>query len=86
MNPDNQLVVVDFESRYCNNRRLKEETMILRKGEKYNNVDELIEDLFVGWTRGDGSGHNGYNVYYYFDDDGCYLGPDEYGIEPIFAD
>ena len=39
---------------------------------------------FVGWTTGDGSGHEGYNVSDYFDSSGNYLGPDEHGIEPIF--
>ena len=39
---------------------------------------------FVGWTIGDGSGHEGYNVDDFFDAHGNYLGPDEHGIEPIF--
>lgn len=36
----------------------------------------------TGWTVGDGSGHDGYNVIDYFIG-GEYLGPDEHGIEPI---
>ena len=40
----------------------------------------------VGWTKGDGSGHEGYAVEHYYDDEGRYLGPDSHGIEPIFAD
>lgn len=39
----------------------------------------------IGWTEGDGSGHAGYNVNYYFAD-GVYLGPDEHGIEPTFSE
>ena len=38
----------------------------------------------VGWTDGDGSGHEGYAMEYYFDGE-KYLGPDEHGIEPVFA-
>lgn len=37
----------------------------------------------IGWTIGDGSGHEGYNVSDYFKG-GKYLGPDSHGIEPIF--
>jgi hypothetical protein len=37
----------------------------------------------IGWTGGDGSGHDGYDCWAYFAD-GVYLGPDEYGIEPLF--
>ena len=40
--------------------------------------------IFVGWTEGDGSGHEGYNVPDYFRD-WEYLGPDEHGIEPLFV-
>jgi hypothetical protein len=43
-------------------------------------------DLCVGWTEGDGSGHEGYNVADYFDFQGRYKGPDEHGIEPIFRE
>jgi hypothetical protein len=38
----------------------------------------------VNWTDGDGTGSEGYAVEYYFDGD-TYLGPDEHGIEPVFA-
>jgi hypothetical protein len=38
----------------------------------------------AGWTAGDGSGHDGYNVADYFDAAGEYLGADQHGIEPIF--
>ncbi len=39
----------------------------------------------IGWTVGDGSGHEGYHVEDYFDPTtGEYLGPDAHGIEPIF--
>ena len=36
----------------------------------------------TGWTEGDGTGHDGYNVADYFVD-GVYQGPDAHGIEPI---
>jgi hypothetical protein len=36
----------------------------------------------VGWPDGGDS----YSVWDYFDRDGSYLGPDEFGIEPIFRD
>ena len=38
----------------------------------------------VGWTDGDGTGIEGYSHANYFDGD-RYLGPDEHGIEPVFA-
>lgn len=41
---------------------------------------------FIGWTKGDGSGSEGYQVGNYFDASGKYLGADEHGIEPIFTD
>lgn len=37
----------------------------------------------VGWTIGDGSGHEGYHLGDYFGPDGEYLGPDQHGIEPL---
>jgi hypothetical protein len=37
----------------------------------------------IGWTVGDGSGSTGYKLSEYFDNDGRYLGPDWFGIEPI---
>ena len=51
---------------------------LLNKGRKY----DVGGIHFVGWTDGDGSGHEGYNVYDYFVD-GVYQGPDAHGIEPI---
>ena len=48
-------------------------------------VDSMI-DLAIGWTEGDGTGHDGYNVADYFDSRGCYRGPDAHGIEPIFRE
>lgn len=59
----------------------KREEMTLTKG-------ELIEYRglkLIGWTEGDGSGHEGYNFADYFLN-GVYQGPDEHGIEPIFED
>jgi hypothetical protein len=43
-------------------------------------------DMCVGWTHGDGSGHEGYNAADYFDSVDRYLGPDAHGIEPIFRE
>ena len=56
--------------------------MKLTKGTKY----DASKLTCTGWTEGDGSGHDGYNVADYFTADGTYLGPDECGIEPIFAE
>lgn len=44
----------------------------------------LIYLTLVGWTEGDGSGHDGYDAGSYFAG-GEYLGADASGIEPIFA-
>lgn len=43
-------------------------------------------DLHTGWTEGDGSGHEGYQVADYFDRNGRYLGPDCHGVEPTFRE
>ena len=51
----------------------------LTPGTRYD-VDTLT---LLGWTEGDGSGHEGYHVADYFAPDGAYLGPDQHGIEPI---
>ena len=56
--------------------------MKLEKGKIYD-LDNLN---CIGWTDGDGTGNEGYNVGNYFDSCGRYIGPDEHGIEPIFAD
>lgn len=56
--------------------------MKLTKGNTY----DLATLTCTGWTEGDGSGSDGYNVSDYFDSAGRYLGPDEHGIEPIFAE
>ena len=45
-----------------------------------------LETLHVGWSTGDGSGSDGYQVADYFDSRGRYRGPDAHGIEPIFRD
>lgn len=56
--------------------------MKLTKGTKYD-----TENLnCIGWTDGDGSGSEGYNVADYFDAAARYLGADEHGIEPIFEE
>jgi hypothetical protein len=47
-------------------------------------ADSRMTAPVIGWTEGDGSGHDGYHVADYFRD-GRYLGPDEHGIEPIFG-
>lgn len=51
----------------------------LTKGQVYD-VGSL---RCIGWTDGDGSGHEGYHWQDYFAADGRYLGADEHGIEPI---
>ena len=57
-------------------------THSLTKGTKY----DASKLTCIGWTEGDGSGHDGYNVSDYFTSDGIYLGLDECGIEPVFAE
>ena len=54
--------------------------MILKKGDSYSSGLR-----HVGWTRGDDSGHEGYDLWDYFSGD-KYLGPDMHGIEPVFDD
>lgn len=39
---------------------------------------------FTGWTEGDGSGHEGYSCWDYFDAECRYRGADSHGIEPLF--
>lgn len=51
----------------------------LTKGEKY----DVSAMRLIGWTEGDGSGSEGYELVHYFGDDGEYKGADECGIEPI---
>jgi len=53
--------------------------MVLTKGRAYD-LDRLE---LVGWTTGDGTGIEGYDVWTYFDDQRRYLGPDQHGIEPL---
>lgn len=60
--------------------RKGDETMILKKGDSYSSGLR-----HVGWTRGDDSGHEGYDLWDYFSGD-KYLGPDMHGIEPVFDD
>jgi hypothetical protein len=43
-----------------------------------------VDVVPVGWSEGDGSGHEGYAVDAYFPHR-RYAGPDEYGIEPTWA-
>ena len=66
-------------------RIVKEMEMKLEKGKKYDS-EKLIDELFAGWTDGDGTGTAGYNASDYFDPQGYYLGPDGHGIEPMFHD
>ena len=54
--------------------------LTLTPGQTY----DLNTLVFAGWTTGDGSTTDGYNVADYFPGS-KYLGPDEHGIEPIFA-
>ena len=63
-------------------RKGRSETMTREKltpGETYD-MDALEH---IGWTEGDGSGHEGYDAWSYFSG-GRYIGPDEHGIEPLF--
>ena len=53
--------------------------MKLTKGEKYD-VTTLV---LVDWLNGDSDTDNTYHLDSYFAPDGTYLGPDEYGVEPI---
>jgi hypothetical protein len=53
--------------------------MKLQKGQRYN-----IEHLkFLGWSDGTDGDTDGYAFDSYFAADGKYLGPDDYGVEPI---
>ena len=44
---------------------------------------------FLGWSRGDGTGHEAYRIEDYFRGDpsltSSFLGPDMHGIEPLFS-
>lgn len=53
--------------------------MKLETGKKYDVA--ALTAAFEGWT----GEADGYNVADYFDADGRYLGPDEHGVEPMFA-
>ena len=55
---------------------------VLAKGTRYPDWSEM---RLVGWTDGDGSGADGYDMWAYFGADGEYLGADAHGIEPIVA-
>ncbi len=48
--------------------------------------EAFMRECHIGWTAGDGSSHEGYNVGDYFDSLNRYKGPDEHGIEPIFRE
>ncbi len=64
--------------------------MKLTTGQKY----DVAALKFTGWDGPgvyDDEGHrnpgiDGYSVADYFRSDGTYLGPDEHGVEPTFAD
>lgn len=56
-------------------------THTLTTGQQYD-TDRLA---LMGWTAGDGTGHEGYSCWDYFDAEGRYKGPDQHGIEPIFG-
>ncbi|NBW19789.1 MAG: hypothetical protein EBR82_68630 [Caulobacteraceae bacterium] len=53
--------------------------IILTVGQTY----DIATLRLVGWTDGDGTGHEGYSIHDYFGADGRYLGADDHGIEPI---
>jgi hypothetical protein len=52
---------------------------ILIQGQQYDTTRLRC----IGWTEGDGSGHEGYSWLDYFESDGTYRGADADGIEPI---
>jgi hypothetical protein len=53
--------------------------LTLTKNTKYD-VDALT---CVGWTGDSDLGHEGYNFFDYFEEDGAYKGADDFGIEPV---
>lgn len=52
---------------------------------------EAVRAMHTGWTAGDGSGHDGYQLLDYWEPDESrpdtyrYSGPDSHGIEPVLA-
>jgi hypothetical protein len=60
-------------------------TNIERKTLTEGTVYDLSDLQYLGWTDGDGTDRSGYNCWEFFAPGGAYLGPDEHGIEPIFA-
>lgn len=54
--------------------------MILTTGQKY----DPCALRFAGWSNPHGNILTGYSALDFLDEDGVYLGPDEYGIEPVF--
>ena len=50
---------------------------------------DAVKAMHLGWTEGDGSGHEGYSLLDYWQRDESrpdtyrYVGPDQYGIEPL---
>lgn len=55
--------------------------MKMTRGTKY----DISKLTCTGWTEGDGTGHDGYDWTTYFHN-GVYIGEDENGIEPLFAE
>lgn len=55
----------------------------LTTGERYN-VDQLVRECFIGWSDYTGDPENTVSVFNWFDNEGKYLGPDLYGLEPLF--
>ena len=51
---------------------------VLTIGQRYD-LDTLVP---AGWNTSD---HDGYDCWDYFDAEGTYLGPDEFGVEPFWA-
>jgi len=57
--------------------------MRLTKGNTYDTAKLKCE----GWTSTTSeTAHDGYSAWDYFTQDGVYLGADEFGIEPLFAE
>ena len=51
----------------------------LEKGKRYE-LDTLVHQ---GWN---GTDHEGYSCWDYFDSAGAYLGEDQHGVEPVWSD
>jgi hypothetical protein len=60
--------------------RNEDEKMLLTKGQKYNQDNLELS----GWNNPNDDDLTGYSCWEYFDNESCYLGPDQDGVEPEF--